>query len=113
MSDQVLFMTFVELEDIPSYSTTVQVDGETLTLNFKWNTRIGKRVLNIIGSNGLCYLQNKVLLPEEVIGLNANAINNGFNYDVTLIAKEEGRGNIYNWSKHFELCFSSGVYFEE
>lgn len=113
MSDQVLFMTFVELEDIASYSTTVQIDSETLILNFKWNSRIGKRVLNIVSSNGLCYLQNKVLLPNEIIGLNANAINNDFNYDVVLTPKEGGRGNIYNWSKHYELTFISGVYFEE
>ena len=66
--------TYVELQDIPSYSTTITVEGQLLKLSFLWNERIGKRVLSIKNSSDVVYLQNTILHPNEPLELNSNAV---------------------------------------
>ena len=105
------YATNVELQDIPSYSTTVSVEGQLLKLSFLWNERIGKRVLSIKNSSDVVYLQNTILHPNEPLELNSNAILDDLPYSVTLV-KTVGTnkvGNIFNWSKDFILCFSRTV----
>ena len=53
-----VFTTNVELQDIPSYSTTISVEGHLIKLSFLWNERIGKRVLSIKNTSDVVYLQN-------------------------------------------------------
>ena len=103
--------TYVELQDIPSYSTTISVEGQVLKLSFMWNERIGKRTLYITDSADQCYLQNTILHPNEPFELNANAVFNDLPYSVTLVKTGDTNkvGNIFNWSKDFILCFSRTV----
>ena len=103
--------TFVDLQDIPSYTTNITVEGQLLKLSFMWNERIGKRTLHITDSADQCYLQNTILHPNEPFELNANAVLNDLPYSVTLIkiGDQKRVGNIFNWSKDFILCFSRTV----
>lgn len=106
-----VFTTNVELQDIPSYTTNITVEGQLLKLSFMWNERIGKRTLYITNSADQCYLQNTILHPNEPFELNANAVLNDLPYSVTLIKTGDQKrvGNIFNWSKDFILCFSRTV----
>ena len=106
-----VFTTNVELQDIPSYTTNITVEGQLLKLSFMWNERIGKRTLYITDSADQCYLQNTILHPNELFELNANAVLNDLPYSVTLIKTGDQKrvGNIFNWSKDFILCFSRTV----
>ena len=106
-----VFTTNVELQDIPSYTTNITVEGQVLKLSFMWNERIGKRTLYITDSADQCYLQNTILHPNEPFELNANAVFNDLPYSVTLIKTGDQKrvGNIFNWSKDFILCFSRTV----
>ena len=102
-----LYSTLVELQDIPSYTTNITLEGQTLRLSFLWNERLGKRVLSIKSSTDVTYLQNTILYPNESFELNSNAVFDDLPYKVVLqktgdITKV---GNIYNWSKDFILCF--------
>ena len=103
--------TYVELQDIPSYSTTISVEGQLLKLSFLWNERIGKRVLSIKNSSDVVYLQNTILHPNEPLELNSNAVLDDLPYSVTLVKTGDANkvGNIFNWSKDFILCFSRTV----
>lgn len=103
--------TYVDLQDIPSYTTNITVEGQLLKLSFMWNDRIGKRTLYITDSADQCYLQNTILHPNEPFELNANAVLNDLPYSVTLIKTGDQKrvGNIFNWSKDFILCFSRTV----
>ena len=103
-----VFTTNVELQDIPSYSTTISVEGQLLKLSFLWNERIGKRVLSIKNSSDVVYLQNTILHPNEPLELNSNAVLDDLPYSVTLVKTGDINkvGNIFNWSKDFILCFS-------
>lgn len=103
--------TYVDLQDIPSYSTTISVEGQLLKLSFLWNERIGKRVLSIKNTSDVVYLQNTILHPNEPFELNSNAVLNDLPYSVTLIKTGDQKrvGNIFNWSKDFILCFSRTV----
>lgn len=105
------YATNVELQDIPSYSTTITVEGQLLKLSFLWNERIGKRVLSIKNSSDVVYLQNTILHPNETLELNSNAILDDLPYSVTLVKTGDQKrvGNIFNWSKDFILCFSRTV----
>lgn len=102
-----VFTTTVELQDLPSYSTNLTLEGQLLRLSFLWNERIGKRVLSIKNISDEYYLQNTILHPNESFELNSNAVFNDLPYLVTLQkAGDVNRiGNIYNWSKDFILCF--------
>ena len=102
-----LYSTLVELQDMPSYTTNITLEGQTLRLSFLWNERLGKRVLSIKSSTDVTYLQNTILYPNESFELNSNAVFDDLPYKVVLqktgdITKV---GNIYNWSKDFILCF--------
>lgn len=106
-----VFTTNVELQDIPSYTTNITVEGQLLKLSFMWNERIGKRTLYITDSADQCYLQNTILHPNEPFELKANAVLNDLPYSVTLVKTGDQKrvGNIFNWSKDFILCFSRTV----
>lgn len=106
-----VFTTNVELQDIPSYSTTISVEGQLLKLSFLWNERIGKRVLSIKNTSDVVYLQNTILHPNEPLELNSNAVLDDLPYNVTLVKTGDVNkvGNIFNWSKDFILCFSRAV----
>ena len=106
-----VFTTNVELQDIPSYSTNITVEGQLLKLSFLWNERIGKRVLSIKNSSDVVYLQNTILHPNEPLELNSNAVLDDLPYSVTLVKTGDVNkvGNIFNWSKDFILCFSRTV----
>lgn len=102
-----VFTTSVELQDIPSYTTNITLEGQTLRLSFLWNERLGKRVLSVKSSTDVTYLQNTILYPNESFDLNSNAVFDEIPYKVVLqktgdIAKV---GNLYNWSKDFILVF--------
>ena len=103
--------TYVELQDIPSYSTNITVEGQLLKLSFLWNERIGKRVLSIKNTSDVVYLQNTILHPNEPLELNSNAVLDDLPYSVTLVKTGDVNkvGNIFNWSKDFILCFSRTV----
>ena len=103
--------TTVDLQDIPSYKTNVTLEGQLLQLSFTWNERLGKRALYIKNSADVCYLQNKILFPNESLELNSNAVFDDLPYSVTLIKTGDQKrvGNIFNWSKDFILCFSRTV----
>lgn len=105
------YATNVELQDIPSYSTNITVEGQLLKLSFLWNERIGKRVLSIKNSSDVVYLQNTILHPNEPLELNSNAVLDDLPYSVTLVKTGDINkvGNIFNWSKDFILCFSRTV----
>ena len=106
-----VFTTNVELQDIPSYSTNITVEGRLLKLSFLWNERIGKRVLSIKNTSDVVYLQNTILHPNEPLELNSNAVLDDLPYSVTLVKTGDVNkvGNIFNWSKDFILCFSRTV----
>lgn len=106
-----VFTTNVELQDIPSYSTTISVEGQLLKLSFLWNERLGKRVLSIKNTSDVVYLQNTILHPNEPLELNSNAVLDDLPYSVTLVKTGDVNkvGNIFNWSKDFILCFSRAV----
>ena len=102
-----LYSTLVELQDIPSYTTNITLEGQTLRLSFLWNERLGKRVLSIKSSTDEVYLQNTILYQNESFDLNSNAVFDDLPYKVVLqktgdIAKV---GNLYNWSKDYILVF--------
>ena len=104
------YATNVELQDIPSYSTNITVEGQLLKLSFLWNERIGKRVLSIKNTSDVVYLQNTILHPNEPLELNSNAVLDDLPYSVTLVKTGNNKvGNIFNWSKDFILCFSRTV----
>ena len=102
-----LFATNVDLQDIPSYTTSITLEGQLLKLSFLWNERIGKRTIFIRNSADVCYLQNTILHPNESFELNSNAIFDDLPYKVVLqkVGDTNKVGNIYNWSKDFILCF--------
>lgn len=102
-----LFATNVDLRDIPSYTTSIMLEGQLLKLSFLWNERIGKRTIFIRNSADVCYLQNTVLHPNESFELNSNAVFDDLPYKVVLqkVGDTNKVGNIYNWSKDFILCF--------
>lgn len=106
-----VYTTNVELQDIPSYTTSITLEGQLLRLSFLWNERIGKRVLSIKNSADECYLQNTILHPNEPFELNSNAVFDDVPYTVTLIKTGDPKrvGNIFNWSKDYILCFSRTV----
>ena len=102
-----VFATNVDLQDIPSYTTSITLEGQLLKLSFLWNERIGKRTIFIRNSADVCYLQNTILHPNESFELNSNAIFGDLPYKVVLqkVGDTNKVGNIYNWSKDFILCF--------
>ena len=106
-----VYTTNVELQDIPSYTTSITLEGQLLRLSFLWNERIGKRTLSIKNSSDECYLQNTILHPNEPLELNSNAVLDDLSYSVTLVKTGDVNkvGNIFNWSKDFILCFSRTV----
>lgn len=103
--------TYVDLLDIPTYTTSVALEGQVLRVSFVWNERIGKRTMFITNSVGECYLQNTILHPNEPFELNSNAVFDDVPYTVTLIKTGDPKrvGNIFDWSKDFILCFSRTV----
>lgn len=103
--------TYVDLLDIPTYTTSVALEGQVLRVSFVWNERIGKRTIFITNSVGECYLQNTILHPNEPFELNSNAVFDDVPYTVTLIKTGDSKrvGNIFDWSKDFILCFSRTV----
>jgi hypothetical protein len=110
-----VYTTNVELQDIPSYTTSITLEGQLLRLSFLWNERIGKRTLSIKNSSDDCYLQNIILHPNEPFELNSNAVFDELPYKVVLQKVGDVRrvGNIYNWSKDYILCFYRDVIIEE
>lgn len=110
-----VYTTNVELQDIPSYTTSITLEGQLLRLSFLWNERIGKRILSIKNSADECYLQNTILHPNEPFELNSNAVFDELPYKVVLQKVGDVRrvGNIYNWSKDYILCFYRDVVIEE
>ncbi len=102
-----VFTTNVDLQDIPSYTTNITLEGQLLKISFVWNERIGKRTIFIRNSADICYLQNTILHPNESFELNSNAIFDDLPYKVVLqkVGDTSKVGNIYNWSKDFILCF--------
>lgn len=102
-----VFTTTVDLQDIPSYTTSIILEGQLLRLSLLWNERVGKRVLSIKNSNDEYYLQNTILHPNEPFELNSNAVFDDLPYKVILqkVGDPKKVGNIYNWSKDFILCF--------
>ena len=106
-----VFTTSVELQDIPSYTTNITLEGQTLRLSFLWNERLGKRVLSVKSSTDVTYLQNTILYQNESFELNSNAVFDDLPYKVSLekVGNTSKVGNIYNWSKDFILCFSRTV----
>lgn len=102
-----VFTTSVELQDIPSYTTNITLEGQTLRLSFLWNERLGKRVLSVKSNADVVYLQNTILYPNESFDLNYNAIFDDLPYKVVL--QKTGNvnrvGNLYNWSKDYILVF--------
>ena len=102
-----VFATNVDLQDIPSYTTSITLEGQLLKLSFLWNERIGKRTIFIRNSADICYLQNTILHPNESFELNSNAVFDDLPYKVVLqkVGDTNKVGNIYNWSKDFILCF--------
>lgn len=106
-----VFTTSVELQDIPSYTTNITLEGQTLRLSFLWNERLGKRVLSVKSSTDVTYLQNTILHPNESFEFNSNAVFDELPYTVTLIKTGDSKraGNIFDWSKDFILCFSRTV----
>ena len=102
-----VFTTPVNLQDIPSYTTSIILEGQLLRLSLLWNERVGKRVLSIKNSNDEYYLQNTILHPNESFELNSNAVFDDLPYKVILqkVGDPKKVGNIYNWSKDFILCF--------
>lgn len=99
--------TSVELQDIPSYTTNITLEGQALRLSFLWNERLGKRVLSVKSNADVLYLQNTILYPNESFELNSNAIYDDLPYKVSL--QKTGNvnrvGNLYNWSKDYILVF--------
>ena len=106
-----VFTTTVDLQDIPSYTTSITLEGQLLRLSLLWNERVGKRTMFITNSVGECYLQNTILHPNEPFELNSSAVFDGVPYTVTLIKTGDPKrvGNIFDWSKDFILCFSRTV----
>lgn len=102
-----VFTTSVELQDIPSYTTNITLEGQTLRLSFLWNERLGKRVLSIKSSTDVCYLQNTILYPNESFEFNSNAVFDDLPYKVVLQKTGDIQkiGNLYNWSKDYILVF--------
>ena len=99
--------TYVDLSDVPTYTTNVTLEGQLLKISFVWNERIGKRTIFIRNSADICYLQNTILHPNESFELNSNAIFDDLPYKVVLqkVGDTNKVGNIYKWSKDFILCF--------
>lgn len=106
-----VFTTSVDLQDIPSYTTNITLEGQLLKLSFIWNERIGYRVMSIKDSKDECYLQNTILYPNEPFELNSNAVFDDLPYKVILQKTGDIKkvGNIYNWSKDFILTFYRSV----
>ena len=102
-----VFATNVDLQDIPSYTTNITLEGQLLKISFVWNERIGKRTIFIRNSADVCYLQNTILHPNESFELNSNAVFDDLPYKVVLqkVGDTNKVGNIYKWSKDFILCF--------
>jgi len=102
-----VFTTNVFLLDIPSYTTTITLEGQTLKLSFLWNSRLNKRTLSITSSTDVVYLQTTTLYPDEDYELNSNAVFDDLPYKVVLqkTTAANKSGNIYNWSNDFILCF--------
>ena len=107
MSNFDFIATYVDLSDVPTYTTNVTLEGQLLKISFVWNERIGKRTIFIRNSADICYLQNTILHPNEAFELNSNAIFDDLPYKVVLqkVGDTNKVGNIYNWSKDFILCF--------
>lgn len=106
-----VFTTSVDLQDIPSYTTNITLEGQLLRLSFIWNERIGYRVMSIKDSKDEYYLQNTILYPNEPFELNSNAVFDDLPYKVILQKTGDIKkvGNIYNWSKDFILTFYRSV----
>ena len=102
-----VFTTNVDLQDIPSYTTNITLEGQLLKISFVWNERIGKRTIFIRNSADICYLQNTILHPNESFELNSNAVFDDLPYKVVLqkVGDTNKVGNIYKWFKDFILCF--------
>ena len=102
-----VFTTSVELQDIPSHTTNITLEGQTLRLSFLWNERLSKRVLSVKSSTDVTYLQNTILYPNESFDLNSNAVFDDLPYKVVLQKTGEVTkvGNLYNWSKDYILVF--------
>ena len=102
-----VFTTSVELQDIPSYTTNITLEGQTLRLSFLWNERLSKRVLSVKSSTDVTYLQNTILYPNESFDLNSNAVFDDLPYKVVLQKTGDTNrvGNLYTWSKDFILVF--------
>lgn len=102
-----VFTTSVELQDIPSYTTNITLEGQALRLSFLWNERLGKRVLSVKSNADVVYLQNTILYPNESFELNSNAIYDDLPYKVALQKTGNANrvGNLYNWSKDYILVF--------
>lgn len=102
-----VFTTSVVLQDIPSYTTNITLEGQTLRLSFLWNERLSKRVLSVKSSTDVTYLQNTILYPNEAFELNSNAVFDDLPYKVVLQKTGDVNrvGNLYNWSKDYILVF--------
>ena len=107
MSNFDFIATYVDLSDIPTYTTNITLEGQLLKISFVWNERIGKRTMFIRNSADVCYLQNTILHPNESFELNSNAVFDDLPYKVVLqkVGDTNKVGNIYNWAKDFILCF--------
>ena len=107
MSNFDFIATYVDLSDVPTYTTNITLEGQLLKISFVWNERIGKRTIFIRNSADICYLQNAILHPNESFELNSNAVFDDLPYKVVLqkVGDTNKVGNIYKWSKDFILCF--------
>ena len=107
MSNFDFIATYVDLNDSPTYTTNITLEGQLLKISFVWNERIGKRTIFIRNSAEVCYLQNTILHPNESFELNFNAVFDDLPYKVVLqkVGDTNKVGNIYKWAKDFILCF--------
>lgn len=104
MVDKVLFQTFIELKNLPSYSTSVSCFDEDLLFYFNWNERLNKRTLYILNTAGECYMDNKILYPDEPLTFTSIAVANDFDYEIILSKKTKGKSDLYNWRDNYYLC---------
>lgn len=97
--------SWVELQDLPTYTFFASCFEKTLTFKVTWIERIKRRAISVVGSDGTVYLQNTVISLNEPLDFNVNAINDGYNCSLILQKNPESSKEVdyYNWSKSMYL----------
>ena len=97
----------VKPNNLQSYRSHINIDNLDCIIEVGYNSRLKKRYISVITSNGTVLLERTFLDIGRRVDLNNNAVLLGLQYYVTLevIGVLEEDIDFFNWSDTFNISF--------